>query len=221
MASLIVTRPTEKERSMRDEDELGNPPPQPSMRRAQRERDSDELSEDRSEALLGHDDTDAGGAGAAGIGSGASYASALEGVANIARGMQQLQSILPGSVPPAFQQFVEGLKLAVPQALQDLAIANRGGMTAAQMPGSTAGERVAMMAMAQAVPSQGMGGVLGAQPGMMGGPPQAQAPPTGMQASMAPPSVGPPPGGPPQGGGVGSIPPEALAALLAAAGGGA
>ena len=222
MPSLIVTRPTDSERSSRDPGTLDRPPAQPAMKRAETDDETDDEAEDRSEALLGHDETE-GGSGKGGLGSGLSYATALEGVANLATGAPQLQSIRPGSIPPAMQQFIEGLKLAVPQTIQDLAITSRGGMTASQLPGTTSGERVAMMAMAQAVPSVNQGGVVGAQPGMMGGP-MPNSPMPGSPAGAAP--AGPPstlpPGAPPSGGTPGAtpqIPPEALMSLLSALGG--
>lgn len=151
-------RPEDRNELTGREDITHNPPQPPTK-----------VAKGEHEGMMGGDD-DQGMGGSVGMGGGASYSTAIEGVGQMLMGAQKVMSILPGSIPPPILQFLEALKTTVPQALQDMAQSGPG-MMGALMPGQQAAQGA--LTMSQPPQQPGMPG----QPGMA--PPQGQMSPQG------------------------------------------
>lgn len=177
----------EGERADLRRDDITHAPPQPPAK----------VAEGEHTGMMGPATTESDSV-SPGLGGGVSISTALEGVGMMLMGAQKLQSVMPGTVPPPIMQFLEALKITVPQALQDLATSGPG-MMGALSPGEFAAQSA--LAASQQSMMGGMGGMGGGAPGMSAGMmPPGGGMPTGPSSMGAPPSMAPmaPMAGPPR-----------------------
>lgn len=149
-------------------EDIGTPPPSPTLRR---------VKPSLTDSILGSAAQEPGSIGGGQNGP----VAALEGVALIIKGVERLTAALPGAIPPPIAQFLDSLKVSVPQAVQTLTMSGNPAEAAAAV-SSTAPQMMPpagpMGSGMTAVPSGPMPPMMPAPaPTEEGAPPMMAAPP--------------------------------------------